>query len=257
MRAMNGTCLFLGTGSSIGVPVVGCKCAVCMSNDPRNKRLRPALFLTVNGRRILVDAGTDLRTQLLRADIDDLDGVILTHGHADHLNGIDDLRPFFFFHHKAMPVLLSQETLHEFQARFPYFFDKRHASLFSLEVLPSDFGSTQFCGIDIQYFSYSQAGMKVTGIKIGKFAYVTDIREYDPSIIDHLQGVDTLVLSALREKPTVSHFSIEEAIAFAKETGAKKVYFSHIAHELDHESTQKSLPAGFFLSYDGLNIPIT
>ncbi len=252
---------FLGTGGSGGVPLIGCSCAVCCSSSPFNKRLRSAGLITVNEKRYVIDVGPDLREQALKYHIDRLDGVLITHAHADHTAGIDDLRAFYFISDKKVPCLVSQETFDEIKQRFPYLFKSLSSggsisAQLAFQILPQDFGETVFEGLRIQYLSYFQMGMKVVGFRVGSFAYVSDIRTYSDQVFDSLKDVEILVLSALRYVPTPMHFSIEEAIAFSRRVGAKTTYFTHIAHDIDHEKTQSTLPEGFYLSYDGLKIEL-
>lgn len=257
---MEGRFLFLGTGASAGVPLIGCKCDVCLSSYPYNKRLRSSGLIMVNEKKILIDVGPDFRSQALKYEIDHLDGVLITHAHSDHIAGIDDLRSYYFLNNKKLPCLLSQETFEEIKQRFPYLFrpssEGSISAQLSFHILSHDFGDEEFERIRVHYLSYFQSGMKVTGFRIGTFAYVSDIRTFSANVFDSLKGVEILVLSALRHESTAMHFSIEEAISFSRRTGAKTTYFTHIAHALDHESANAHLPKGFYLSYDGMEIKI-
>lgn len=253
--------LFLGTGGSMGVPVISCTCKVCTSTSPFNKRLRPSGLLRVEGKDFLIDAGPDIRLQALRYGITDLDGALLTHSHFDHIAGVDDLRIFYYLHHRRFPCLLSEETLNELKLRYHYlFFQTKDGSLeskpFDFQTLKSDFGKVSFQGVTLNHVTYFQSGMKVTGYQYGTFAYISDIRQYEERLIKELNGVETLVLSALRFTPSEMHFNIDEAIDFAKRVGAKRTYLTHITHDLDHEETNAKLPSDIQLSYDGLEIEI-
>ncbi len=244
----------------MGVPMVGCKCDVCTSTSPYNQRLRSAGLIVVNERKFLIDAGPDFRTQALKHQIDDLAGVLLTHAHADHIGGVDDLRAYYFLTKKKMPCLLSQETLDELKVRFHYLFrpikeGKSLTAQIEFQVLSSDFGQVDFEGLPVGYLSYDQGGMKVTGFRIGNFAYVSDIRDYTERVFEILDGVETLVISA-HGKTTPMHLSLEEAIAFAQRTRAKRTYFTHCSHALDYARTNALLPKDFALSYDGLELKI-
>ncbi len=253
MLEMSGKLLFLGTGASMGTPVIACSCDVCKSTDPKNHRLRPSALLTVGGKRFLIDAGPDFRTQALRAHMMDLDGVILTHTHHDHTAGLDDLRVFDFYHQKKLPCLLSKDSLEEIRQSYPFFF-KPGKNRFEFEVFENDFGEVSFGGFVWKYGSYTQNGMKVTGYRLGSLAYVLDIKEYSDEIFTFLKGVKTLVLSALRERPSPAHLTIEDAIIFAHKVGAEKTYFSHVSHEVDHATVSKKLPPDIELAYDGLEV---
>lgn len=254
--------LFLGSGASLGVPVVACKCAVCHSLDPHNKRLRPSVLLKCAGKQILIDSTPDFREQALKYNITMLDGVLLTHLHYDHMGGFDDLRTFAFFQKQPLPVFLSKETHKEVKKRFNYLLDPTLSKFvksmvkgeFVLNPLNGDFGELDFVGIPLIYFSYFQGNTKVTGYRIGSFAYVTDIFTYSDEVIKRLQGVKTLVVSTLRITPTAVHFGLNEALAFADKIGPDKMFLTHIAHDLDHEEFFYKLPSDVFLAYDGLQI---
>lgn len=259
MSAMPAKFLFLGTGASTGVPVIGCKCAICASPSPRNKRLRPSGLLLVGRVVLLIDAGPDFRQQALTAKIDRLDGVLLTHTHFDHIAGIDDLRTYNLYQKTPIPCLLSDESLEEMQFRYHYLtnpVEKSHSlpAQLAFRALEDDRGEVDFLGVKIGYFSYFQGDMKVTGYKIGEFAYVSDIRDYDEAIFDWLSDVGILVVSAIREEASKAMFSIGEAIEFAKKAGAKKTYFTHMNHEIDYDSISRKLPPGIELAYDGLGV---
>jgi phosphoribosyl 1,2-cyclic phosphate phosphodiesterase len=256
---MSGKLLFLGTGGSTGVPVIGCTCKVCRSTSFRNKRSRSSVLIQTQGKNFLIDAGPDFREQALKHKIRKLDGLLLTHTHFDHVAGIDDLRAFYFLNKTRLPCLLSKETFEEIKIRYHYLMrplKDGHSISAQLDffVLEHDFGKMRFQGVEWKYMSYTQADMKVTGFRQGKMAYVSDIRAYTNQLLESLEGVETLVLSALRTTPTQMHFSVDEAIEFSKMVGAKKTYLTHISHDLDHEKVNKILPSNVRLSYDGLKI---
>ena len=254
-----GKFLFLGTGASAGVPVIGCKCAVCASASPYNHRLRSSGLLQMGGRNLLIDVGPDFRTQALKHKIDTLDGLLLTHTHYDHIAGIDDLRIYYLHAQKPLPCLLSQESLEELKSRYTYFFRPvGHAptlsAQFAFQVLEGDAGETEFVHTKIEYMSYVQGKMKVNGFRIGDFAYVSDIRDYDASIFAQLQGVRKLVLSALQEKPSKIHLSLDEAVAFAEKVGAEETRLTHLSHAVDHDLTNRRFPPNVQLGFDGLEM---
>lgn len=258
---MKNSFLFLGTGSSMGTPVVTCKCEVCTSSDPHNHRLRPAGLFKLGEERFLVDAGPDFRAQALKYGIDRLDGVLITHTHFDHIAGIDDLRVYYFLKKQTLPCLLSQESLDDIKKTHGYFFKKSNddvmgGSRFNFQVIKNDFGIEKFGEHSWQIMSFEQGGMKITGFRLGSFAYVMDLKQYTPEIYEALKGVEVLVVSALRYRSSPAHLSMDEAVAFAAKIGAKETWFSHIAHELDHKKASQQLPAGVKLAYDGLEIPI-
>lgn len=262
MKEKAATLEFLGTGGSVGVPVIGCSCEVCRSTDPHNQRLRTSALLNIEGKRILIDSGPDYRQQALRSHIDHLDGVIFTHAHQDHTGGIDELRMYLVRGTTPMPALLSKETYEDLYRRFHYIFVKEGYydalnAKFQLIFMDEVSGQIEFMGIPLSYFTYKQAGMKVNGIRIGNMAYVTDIKNYDDSIFEHLKGVDQLVVSALRYTPSPLHFTVDEAVDFSKKVGAKHAWLTHLSHDLDHERTNAYLPENVRLAYDGLIIPFS
>ncbi len=254
-----GTFLFLGTGGSAGVPMIGCKCLVCKSKDPHNKRMRPSALIDVKGKRLVIDTGPDFRSQALIYKIDHLDGVLLSHTHFDHVGGLDELRTYYLLHKLILPILVSIETLDSLKKRYDYLFKEKSwgislAAQLHFQVLENDHGKTSFCGIPLSYVSYEQGGTKVNGYRFGNFAYVSDIKKYPDSIYDDLNGVKTLVVSALKEEESQMHFSLDEAVSFGRRVGAKRTYFTHIGHEVDHERTNAKLPSGFKLAHDGLKL---
>ncbi len=256
---MNGTFLFLGTGGSAGVPVIGCSCAVCRSTSSYNHRLRPSGLLKIDGKTLLIDVGPDFRTQALKYGIDHLDGLILTHTHYDHIAGIDDLRTFYLKTRKKLPCLLSRMSLDDLEKRYYYLFHPigtvpTLSAQLEIHLLPHAQGEGEFLGIKIGYITYKQGGCQVNGFRFGNFAYITDIREFENSIFESLVGVKTLVISALREESSPLHLSLQEAIDFVKKVGARRTWITHISHSLDHESTNRKLPKSIQLGYDGLEL---
>jgi phosphoribosyl 1,2-cyclic phosphate phosphodiesterase len=254
---MKGSFLFLGSGASTGVPKIGCKCPICTSSDPHNKRLRPSGLLRIGSKSILIDVGPDFRQQALTHNICDLDGLILTHTHFDHIAGLDELRVFNFKYQKTFPVLLSQDSLIDLKKRYYYMFKDRidgesYAASLDCHLLPSDSSSADFLGLSIQHVTFEQASMKVNGYRIGSFAYISDIREFKDDIFDFLKGVECLVLSALHAEPSFVHFSIQEAADFAKKAGVKRTWLTHLSHTIDHEAVSAQLPDGVKLGFDGL-----
>lgn len=244
----------------MGVPHIGCPCPVCNSFDPKNQRLRSAGLIKIGNKTILLDVGPDIRTQALREGLERLDGLIITHSHYDHVAGLDDLRIFYYHQKRALPTLCNKECYLALRQSHSYLFHLEtdpfsKSDKFAFQVHDQDFGATTFCGIKIQALSYFQGKMKVMGLRIGSFAYLSDIKEYSEELIEKLIGVKTLVVSALRHDESPVHFNLDEALAFCERVNPEKVYFTHIAHDLDHETTQKELPESVYLSYDGLEIP--
>jgi len=259
---MKGHFLFLGTGGSMGIPVIGCTCNVCRSSSPKDVRLRASGVLTVNRKHILIDCGPDFRQQALKNKINHLDGVVITHAHHDHTASIDELRVYSMQSTHSVPCLMSKETADDLIDRFKYIFKippkaKRLIPQITPEILEGDRGEAVFQGVDFHYFTYCQGGMKVNGLRTGNFAYVTDICDYPESIFEDLQGVEVLVISALRFTPSKMHLSVDEAIDFARKVGAKKTWLTHISHDLSHEQTNAYLPEDVRVAYDGLKIDIS
>jgi phosphoribosyl 1,2-cyclic phosphate phosphodiesterase len=258
---MSNSFLFLGSGGSLGIPVVGCSCEVCRSSSPYNKRLRPSGVLSYGGKRLLIDVGPDFRAQALKFGVNHLDGLLITHTHFDHIAGFDELRVFPFQAQKRLPCLLSDSSMKDLSLRYYYLLHKQVdgevvSSKFNFQILEGDFGTTDFLGVEIGYVSYTQAEMKVTGFRFGDFAYISDIRYYTDAVPNALRGVKTLVLSALRSTTSEAHFTIQDALHFSRLVGAKQTWLTHIAHELDHLATNAQLPGDVQLAYDGLEIPL-
>jgi phosphoribosyl 1,2-cyclic phosphate phosphodiesterase len=260
---MKSSFLFLGTGASAGVPIIGCYCPICTSTSPHNHRLRSSGLIKLGDKRFLIDSGPDFREQALRYQIERLDGLLLTHTHYDHIAGIDELRLYNFRLKQPMRCLLSQESLQDLQRRYYYFFEENRdghsaSAQFNFQVIEKDFSSHEFEGARFSTLSYFQGGMKVLGLRFGDLAYITDIREYDAeAVIGALKGVKKLVISALRLEPSPVQFNVEEAIEFARKVGAEETWLTHISHNLEHEQTERSLPAGVRMGYDGLEIEFT
>lgn len=253
---MGGLFTFLGTGASAGIPVIGCNCPVCSSTLTKNRRLRSSGWLQMDGKSFLIDVGPDFRQQALTHGITQVDGLLLTHTHFDHIAGIDDLRIFSTRSGLAIPCLLSQASFQEMQLRYHYLFrsGKSGTARFACTSFEKDQGTIFFEGLAIRYSNYFQGEMKVTGYRLGDFAYVSDIREYDASIFDFLDGVGHLVLSALHFGPSHIHLSIEEAIEIARRAKVGSTWLTHLSHLVDHEEASRRLPKEVQLGYDGLRI---
>jgi phosphoribosyl 1,2-cyclic phosphate phosphodiesterase len=254
-----GTFTFLGTGASTGIPVIGCSCAVCASRSAKNKRLRTSGLLQLDGKNFLIDATPDLRQQALLHHITHVDGLVLTHSHFDHIGGLEEMRIFNFMQEGPIDCLLSDSTYSDLQKLFFYHFQDRKANetysaQFQFHVTKKPMGEEALGGLPFRYFRYSQGSMDVLGLRVGDLAYLTDIKVFSSDIFPFLEGVNTLVISALRFTPSIFHLSFDEAIAFAERVGAKESYFVHISHEIDHDNASQLLPKGISLAYDGLEI---
>ena len=258
MTFVKGTFLFLGTGASAGVPVIGCKCDVCHSTSPKNKRFRPSGLIQAKGKSLLIDIGPDFRSQALAFHVDHVDGLLLTHTHYDHIAGVDEVRIFNVRQKKPLPCLLSKESYEEMKKRYYYFFSQEGLSAkLDFQPFDSSVGQATFLGFNIQYCSFIQGGMKVTGFRLGDFAYISDIHKYDDSIFEALEGVRVLVLSALRPEPSPFHLSFEEAASFSQRVQAEETWITHVGHFADHEALNALLPSGIRMAYDGLKVEFT
>jgi phosphoribosyl 1,2-cyclic phosphate phosphodiesterase len=250
---------FLGTGTSMGVPMIACRCPVCRSNDPHNRRLRTSALLEAAGKIVLLDAGPDLREQALRAELTHVDAVLLTHGHTDHIAGIDDLRPLNFAMHASIPLYGTATTLASVRERFAYAFESSSegSTRPAIELIeiqhgqPFEIGPLEILPMAIQHGTWT-----ISGFRIGAFGYVTDASAIDPTTRDRLHGLDLLVLNALRHTSHPTHFSVTEALAIIAELQPRRALLVHMGHELDHASTNLELPAGVQLAYDGQIVDI-
>ena len=243
----------LGSGTSTGVPVIGCLCAVCTSDNPKNKRTRPGLKLEIGERVLLVDTPTDLRVQALRFGLPRLDAVLYTHAHADHIFGLDDIRIFNFRQKAPIPCYGSVATLAALRRTFAYAFEpgQEGGGKPQLDLIPV-VGPFELLGQSIVPVPIWHGRMEVFGYRFGRFAYVTDCNVIPEESFDLLAGVEILILDALRYRPHPTHFSLEEALAAAARIGARRTIFTHFSHDIDHDAPDIELPAGVELGYDGL-----
>jgi phosphoribosyl 1,2-cyclic phosphate phosphodiesterase len=245
---------FLGTGTSHGVPMIGCDCATCRSGDPRDRRLRPSIFIEAPGISLLVDAGPDLRAQALTHDIRRVDAILFTHGHADHILGMDDLRRFNALQKGAVPCFGDPQTLDDIRKTFGYVFDAatpRGGGLPQLELFQV-MGAFCVGRAEVLPVPLWHGKRPILGYRLGAFAYLTDCSRIPDESWPLLEGLDALVIDALRERPHPTHFSLSEAVDAASRIGARRTYFTHMCHDLQHAPTCARLPEGVTLAYDGL-----
>jgi phosphoribosyl 1,2-cyclic phosphate phosphodiesterase len=248
----------LGSGTSMGVPTIGCHCDVCSSNDPRDNRLRPSILVRYGGRNVLIDTTPDFRTQALRAKINRLDAILFTHEHADHIMGLDDVRPFNFRQKGAIPIFGSEETLDAIRHTFRYIFneDLPQSSIPNLETHVLDGSAFDLYGLEIRPLRLLHGRGVVYGYRFGSAAYLTDHSEIPPEALEQLGGLDVLFLDALRHKPHPTHSTVERSMAYAELLNPRRTYFTHICHELPHARTESGLPPHIRLAYDGLEITV-
>jgi phosphoribosyl 1,2-cyclic phosphate phosphodiesterase len=253
---------FLGTGTSFGVPQIGCDCAVCRSTDPRDKRTRSGAVLEAAGSTILIDTPPELRLQLISAGFSQVDAVLYTHEHADHINGIDDLRIFSVRQRKPLPLYGPAETLERVRAAFNYIFDDavrpyEGTSKPRLSLHPVSPGHLiTIAGIETLPLAFEHGHLRVFGYRFDKLAYITDIKAIPPAEREQLRGLEVLVLNALWWRPHPTHLSIAEAIDTARQLGARRTYLTHLTHETGHSELESRLPEGIFPAYDGLTVEV-
>jgi phosphoribosyl 1,2-cyclic phosphate phosphodiesterase len=246
---------FLGTGTSTGVPVIGCHCRVCTSTHPYNQRLRQSVAIEANGKHFLIDTTPDLRLQLLRHPIPRLDFVLFTHSHSDHLMGLDDIRPFNFRQRESIHAFANPNTAKAIRRAFSYIWDTSSqvgGGKPQLELHEIGEAFTHE-GVEIIPIPVDHGDWTILGFRIGNFAYITDTNGVPPASMKLLEGVEVLALDGLRPGPRhPTHFIVSEATACAKEIGARETWLIHLAHEVEHFEVQETLPEGVRLAYDGL-----
>ena len=248
----------------MGVPTLGCGCAVCTSTDPRDKRLRPSLLLQWRDggrdRVVLIDTGPDFREQALRNKLTRVDAVLYTHGHADHIFGLDDVRPLSFTVFREgghIPLYASPETEEILRRIYDYTFSPEATYPNRPRVQIESLGDrTCIFGVEFIRVAVVHGEQEIAGFRFGRIAYLTDVSAIPESSFALLEGLDHVVLSALRHKPHPSHATVEQALGWARRIGARKTWFTHIAHELGHAETNRHLPEGIALAYDGLSFPV-
>ena len=247
---------FLGTGTSQGIPVIGSNHPVCLSDDPRDKRLRVSVLIEWDEYTYVIDCGPDFRHQMLTNNVSRIDGVVFTHEHADHTAGLDDIRPFFF-RQGDIPVYAHKRVLGELKRRFDYIFANENRYPGAPAVVENEVRNEPFLlgNLTVIPIDVMHNRLQVFGYRFGDFAYLTDVKTVPEKEMSKLRGLDVLVVNALRVDPHHSHFNLEEALDFVKTIGPERAYFTHISHLLGfHEEVQRMLPPNVFLAYDNLSI---
>lgn len=249
---------FLGTGTSQGVPLIGCKCEVCQSSDPKDQRLRTSLMVENDGARVVIDTGPDFRQQMLRENVSALDSVVFTHEHKDHIAGLDDVRAFNYIQKKAMDVYGTERVQTALKREFFYIFNGDNypgiprLNLHTISEEPFISGGIPFLPIPVMHMN-----LPVLGFKIGDFSYITDANSISDSSKKIIYKSEVLVLNALRKEKHVSHFTLDEAIALIEELQPKKAFLTHISHQLGkHSEVEASLPGHIRLAFDGLRVTL-
>lgn len=249
---------FLGTGTSQGIPVIGSDHPVCLSTNPKDKRLRVSVLVEWSNYAYVIDCGPDFRQQMLRTQIDRLDGIVFTHEHADHTAGLDDIRPFYF-KQGDIPIYAHKRVIAALHQRFDYVFETQNkyagapgVQCFEIENKPFTLGNLEIIPINGLHYQ-----LQVFGFRFGGFAYLTDFKTIEPNEVEKLKGVKVLVVNALREKEHISHFTLAEALSVIDEVKPERAYLTHISHWLGfHDEVEQQLPKNVFLAYDNLEISI-
>jgi phosphoribosyl 1,2-cyclic phosphate phosphodiesterase len=250
---------FLGTGTSQGVPMIGCSCEVCHSMDYRDKRLRTAVLVETEETAIVIDAGPDFRQQMLCKRQRRLDAVLITHEHKDHVAGLDDVRAFNFLQEKSMPVYGMQRVLNQLKIEYAYAFaEHKYPGVPKIELFEIKAGDAlQLGNIRVEAIPVMHAKLPILGFRLGDLAYITDANFLSADALKQMEGCRVLVLNALQKHPHISHFTLDEAVELAKSTGIPKVYFIHMSHRMGrHAVISKELPEGIQLAWDGLEVQV-
>lgn len=246
----------MGTGTSSGVPMLGCGCEVCTSSDSRDKRYRSSVYVEYEGLRLLVDCGPDFRSQMLREDIRHIDAILLTHNHKDHTGGLDDVRSFNYFEKRAFPIYCEEYVQESLRREYSYAFAENPypgAPQYELHTItdnPFDINGVEIVPVRALHFT-----LPVLGFRFGKFGYLTDASKISEESINKFRGVETFVINAIRFQRHISHFTLDQALEVAAKVGAKRTLLTHLSHQLPrHDVLAKMLPKGVFPAFDGLRI---
>ncbi|ABF41631.1 beta-lactamase-like protein [Candidatus Koribacter versatilis Ellin345] len=256
---MRATLTVLGSGTSMGVPTIGCDCAVCSSSDPHDRRLRPSVMVQYDGKLVLIDTTPDFREQALREGIKKIDAIVYTHGHADHILGLDDVRPLSFPRITGgarVPLYANEKTERVLKHVFKYIFDDdyKFGSIAQVEMHRVHHEAIELFGAKFIPVPVIHGETEIYGYRFGSAAYLTDFSSIPDASMEMLRGLDILFLDALRHKPHPTHSTLDNSVSIAEKLKAKHTYFTHISHDLPHEETNRQLPAGIQLAHDGLKL---
>ena len=248
----------LGSGTSSGVPTIGCTCAVCHSDDPRDKRLRPSILVQYEGRNVVIDTTPDFRAQVLREKLDHLDAIVFTHAHADHILGLDDVRPFNYRQRGPIPIFAAQDTMETIQRVFKYAFaeEPTQSSVPKLDLRIVNGEPFDLFGLEFAPIRLCHGKGTVLGFRFGRAAYLTDHSEIPAESREKLNDLDVLFLDALRHRPHPTHTTVEQAVKLVEEIKPQRAFFTHMCHDLGHAQTEQTLPPHIRLAYDGLEIAV-
>lgn len=247
---------FLGTGTSQGTPMIGCNCKVCKSTDKRDKRLRSSVLVETDNKKILIDAGPDFRQQMLRANITDLDAILITHAHIDHVGGLDDVRALNYINQKAIDIYAEMRVQDALRKIFYYVFDIiKYPGVPEFEFHTINENNFRVAGIDVTPIRAFHYKLPILGFRIHNFCYITDTNNIPHDELKKMYNADIIVIDALRRKPHLSHFCLPETLKIIEKLQPKRAYLTHISHQLDLYSTlEKELPVNVYSAYDGLTV---
>ena len=252
---MKATLTVLGSGTSMGVPTIGCPCSVCTSSDPHDRRTRPSVMVDYDGHRVLIDTTPDFRAQAIREGIRTLDAVLYTHAHADHVLGLDDLRPLTFHRAGKIPLYAQAPALERIRRMFSYIFEGnyKYGGIAEVELHELN-GSLELFGATFEPVAILHGDAEICGFRFGSAAYLTDLSEIPPASMERLRGLDILFLDALRHKPHPTHSTVENSLSLVERLQPRRAFFTHISHDLGHKKTNDSLPPHVRLAHDGLKL---
>ncbi len=249
--------IFLGTGTSTGIPMIGCQCYVCQSSNAKDKRTRTSVYVETNEVKLVIDTGPDFRLQLLREGIDDIDAVLFTHAHKDHIAGLDDIRPINYIQQKEIDVYANEFTIERLKVEYSYIFEKNYPGIPLIQLNEINDQSFKIKSLNIEVIQAMHGKMPVLGFRINDFTYLTDVNFISDNELEKIKGSKLFVLDALHHRKHYSHFTLKEALEVVEKVSAERTYLIHMSHFMGkHEKVEKQLPENVFLSYDGLKLEL-